>query len=135
MILELDALAGEVLPKEASLSLRRGEVLGIAGLVGAGRTELLRALFALDSVRSGEVRINGAVSAACDPRERLDQGVGLLSEDRKGEGLALDLDLATGDVSLIEVAMQMRMDMNVSDAPESAAASVASLDVAEKANR
>lgn len=95
MILELDALAGELLPKEASLSLRRGEVLGIAGLVGAGRTELLRALFALAPVRSGEVKINGAPSTARTPRERLDQGVGLLSEDRKGEGLALDLDLAT----------------------------------------
>lgn len=95
VILELDALAGEVLPKEASLSLRRGEVLGIAGLVGAGRTELLRALFALEPVRAGEVKINGAPSAARTPRERLDQGVGLLSEDRKGEGLALDLDLAT----------------------------------------
>jgi len=95
VILELDDLAGEPLPKEASLSLRRGEVLGIAGLVGAGRTELLRALFALEPVRSGEVKLNGAVSAARSPRERLDQGVGLLSEDRKGEGLALDLDLAT----------------------------------------
>ncbi|MCH2105569.1 MAG: sugar ABC transporter ATP-binding protein [Planctomycetes bacterium] len=95
VILELEALAGEPLPREASLSLRRGEVLGIAGLVGAGRTELLRALFALEPVRSGEVKLNGAVSPARSPRERLDEGVGLLSEDRKGEGLALDLDLAT----------------------------------------
>ena len=95
VILELDALSGERLPKEASLSLRRGEIMGIAGLVGAGRTELLRALFALEPVSSGQVKIKGAVSPARSPRERLDQGVGLLSEDRKGEGLALDLDLAT----------------------------------------
>jgi len=94
-ILELEVLAGEKLPKEASLSLRRGEILGIAGLVGAGRTELLRALFALDSVSSGEVRLGGVSAPARTPRERLDQGVGLLSEDRKGEGLALELDLAT----------------------------------------
>ena len=94
-ILELEALAGEKLPREASLTLRRGEVLGIAGLVGAGRTELLRALFALEPVHSGEVRIAGVPSVARPPHERLDQGVGLLSEDRKGEGLALDLDLAT----------------------------------------
>jgi len=95
VILELEGLAGEVLPKDASLSLRRGEILGIAGLVGAGRTELLRALFTLDPVRSGEVRLRGAPAPACTPSERLSQGVGLLSEDRKGEGLALDLDLAT----------------------------------------
>ena len=95
VILELDALSGERLPKEASLSLRRGEIMGIAGLVGAGRTELLRALFALEPVSSGQVKIKGGVSPARSPRERLDQGVGLLSEDRKGEGLALDLDLAT----------------------------------------
>ena len=95
VLLELEGLAGESLPKDVSLSLRRGEILGVAGLVGAGRTELLRALFALDPLRSGEVRIGGIPTPARSPRERLDQGVGLLSEDRKGEGLALDLDLAT----------------------------------------
>lgn len=95
VLLELVGLAGEELPKEASLGLRRGEVLGIAGLVGAGRTELLRAVFALEPVRSGEVRLGGVAAPARSPRERLDQGIGLLSEDRKGEGLALDLDLAT----------------------------------------
>ena len=95
VILELDGLSGASLPKSASLSLRRGEILGIAGLVGAGRTELMRALFALDPIRSGEVRMAGVSAVAKSPGERLGQGVGLLSEDRKGEGLALDLDLAT----------------------------------------
>jgi ribose transport system ATP-binding protein len=95
VLLELDELSGERLPRRASLSLRRGEILGIAGLVGAGRTELMRALFALDPIRSGEVRIGGELASAKNPKERLEQGVGLLSEDRKGEGLALDLDLAT----------------------------------------
>ena len=95
VVLELDELRGQSLPQRASLSLRRGEILGVAGLVGAGRTELMRALFALDPIRSGEVRIAGVKAVAKSPRERLGQGVGLLSEDRKGEGLALDLDLAT----------------------------------------
>ena len=95
VLLELVGFAGEGLPKDASLSLRRGEILGVAGLVGAGRTELLRALFTLEPVRSGEVRIGGRPTPARTPRERLNQGVGLLSEDRKGEGLALELDLAT----------------------------------------
>ena len=71
----------------ADLEARRGEVLGIAGLVGAGRTELLRALFGLDSVRTGQVRL-GLVSAASSPRHSLAQGMGLLSEDRQKEGLA-----------------------------------------------
>ena len=93
--LELDELSGKSLPQAASLSLRRGEILGIAGLVGAGRTELMRALFALDPIRSGELRIAGDLAVATGPKDRLEQGLGLLSEDRKGEGLALDLDLAT----------------------------------------
>jgi ribose transport system ATP-binding protein len=92
-LLTLRALAGQRLPVNVSLELRRGEVLGIAGLVGSGRTELLRAVFGLDRVRSGEVRV-GAFSRPANPQQRLRQGVGLLSEDRKGEGLATALPLA-----------------------------------------
>jgi ribose transport system ATP-binding protein len=88
-LLELSGLAGRVLPKRADLTLHRGEILGIAGLVGAGRTELLRALFGLDVVRSGHVRLQRVECSHASPRQRIAQGVGLLSEDRKGEGLAL----------------------------------------------
>ncbi len=91
-VLEVRDLCGEVLPSGASLTLRRGEVLGIAGIVGAGRTELLRAVFGLDPVRRGEVKVlaAGAVRrGTATPRGRIEQGLGLLSEDRKGEGLAL----------------------------------------------
>ena len=77
-------------PASASLTVRRGEVVGIAGLVGAGRTELLRAVFGLDAVRRGEVRV-GAYVGPASPARRLAQGVGLLSEDRKREGLAVRL--------------------------------------------
>jgi ribose transport system ATP-binding protein len=79
-------------PGAATFTLHRGEVFGIAGLLGAGRTELLRAVFGLDPVRSGRVRV-GAYSGAGDPRLRWRQGVGMLSEDRKGEGLALSLEV------------------------------------------
>jgi ribose transport system ATP-binding protein len=68
------------------LALRRGEVLGIAGLVGAGRTELLRAVFGLDVVRRGELRV-GVYQGPASPAARLQQGVGMLSEDRQAEGL------------------------------------------------
>jgi ribose transport system ATP-binding protein len=88
-VLDLSELSGRKLPRCADLILRRGEVFGIAGLVGAGRTELLRAIFGLDSVKSGQIRIKGTINSRSNPHARIAQGVGLLSEDRKGEGLAL----------------------------------------------
>jgi ribose transport system ATP-binding protein len=91
-VLAANNLAGAVKPLSASFELRRGEVLGVAGLVGAGRSELLRAIFGLDPVRRGTVRIAAAIDTAT-PGDRWAQGVGLLSEDRKSEGLALDLSL------------------------------------------
>jgi ribose transport system ATP-binding protein len=94
LALEVRGLSGRRLPRGASLSLRRGEILGIAGLVGAGRTELLRAIYGLDPVRSGRVRIAGVEDGGAMPRARLAQGVGLLSEDRKGEGLAQSMSIA-----------------------------------------
>jgi ribose transport system ATP-binding protein len=80
-------------PGAATLTLHRGEVLGIGGLMGSGRTRLLRALFGLEPVRAGRVRV-GSWSGACPPSRRWRQGVGLLSEDRKAEGLALGLSVA-----------------------------------------
>jgi ribose transport system ATP-binding protein len=93
VLLSARDLAGTRLPVEASFELRRGEVLGIGGLVGAGRTELLRVLFGLDRVRRGEIRVGAAVGPA-SPARRLAQGVGFASEDRKGEGLATSLSVA-----------------------------------------
>jgi ribose transport system ATP-binding protein len=92
VVLDLSELSGQKLPVSASLTLRRGEVFGIAGLLGAGRSELLRAIFGLDAVKSGTLRVKAIVGPA-SPERRLAQGVGLLSEDRKGEGLAEGLSL------------------------------------------
>jgi ribose transport system ATP-binding protein len=75
------------------LELRRGEVLGVAGLLGSGRTELLRAIFGLDVVRDSHVTV-GAWGGPASPWRRLAQGVGMLSEDRKGEGLMLGRSVA-----------------------------------------
>jgi ribose transport system ATP-binding protein len=88
-ILQLTDLCGAMQPHDVSMTLHRGEILGIAGIVGAGRTELLRAIFALDPVRSGQVRVNAVLSPRSSPATRIREGVGLLSEDRKNEGLAL----------------------------------------------
>ncbi len=92
-LLVVEGLAGTSKPLSASLSVRRGEVLGIAGLVGAGRTELLRSIFGLDPVRSGQVRLGSYVGPA-SPAHRWAQGAGFVSEDRKGEGLLLGLSIA-----------------------------------------
>jgi ribose transport system ATP-binding protein len=88
-ILALDGLV----PGAATLTLRRGEILGIAGLLGAGRTRLLRTIFGLEPVRDGRIRV-GAYSGSSGPHERWRQGMGMLSEDRAGEGLALGLSVA-----------------------------------------
>ncbi len=88
-VLELASLAGQTLPRQVDLVLRRGEILGLAGLVGAGRTELLRAVFGLDPVKSGQVKVAGMIDDGSTARRRIGQGLGFLSEDRKGEGLAL----------------------------------------------
>jgi ribose transport system ATP-binding protein len=93
VVLRAESLAGAKLPVDASFELCRGEVLGIAGLVGAGRTELLRAIFGLDAVRGGLIRV-GAVVGPASPARRLAQGVGFASEDRKAEGLATSLTIA-----------------------------------------
>ena len=82
VLLDVRAVAGARKPRDASFVLKRGEILGIAGLVGSGRTELLRAILGLDRVKSGVV-----VKQA--PR-----GIGLLSEDRGGEGLMLNRSIA-----------------------------------------
>jgi len=92
-VLRVEGLAGDSKPVSASLSLRRGEVLGIAGLVGAGRTELLRAIFGLAPVREGQVLVGVYVGPAT-PARRWSQGLGMVSEDRKAEGLALGLSVA-----------------------------------------
>ncbi len=87
VVLSLAGLSGRKTPRDVSFELRRGEILGIAGLVGSGRTELLRCLLALDPVRRGRVRI-GAIEPRSTPHARIHAGLGLVSEDRKGEGLA-----------------------------------------------
>lgn len=93
VLLQVEGLAGADKPQSASLSLRLGEVVGIAGLIGAGRTELLRAIFGLDPVKSGKVRL-GTHFGPASPHRRWAQGMGLVSEDRKTEGLALGLSIA-----------------------------------------
>jgi ribose transport system ATP-binding protein len=79
----------------ASVQVRRGEILGIAGLIGSGRTELLRALFGLQTTHGGNITVFGQpLLPQSTPEARIERGIGYLSEDRKGEGLALALSVA-----------------------------------------
>ena len=75
--------------KDVSLSVKQGEIVGIAGLVGAGRTELARLLFGIDRPKTGRVYLHGQDVTGKPPKELIKKGLGLLPEDRRGQGLAL----------------------------------------------
>jgi len=91
-LLQLEKLEPDRL-SPVSFALRRGEIFGIAGLLGAGRTRLLRGLFALDAVLSGSVKL-GLHCGPSTPAAWWQHGMGMLSEDRTGEGLATNLNIA-----------------------------------------
>jgi len=95
-ILDVQNLASPPLLKNASFTLRRGEILGIAGLMGSGRTPLLRAIFGLDHITNGAISVNKRAlrPGQTTPAMRLIEGFGYLSEDRKGDGLTLNQSLA-----------------------------------------
>lgn len=78
---------------DISFTLHKGEVLGIAGLLGAGRTELARAIFGLDKITSGTIYINGEPRRIGSPRAAINSGIGFLTEDRKQQGLVLPLSV------------------------------------------
>lgn len=110
-VLEVKRLSGTPLPKEVSFNVRRGEIFGLFGLVGAGRTETLRHLFGLESASGGVVQLHHNVQMHDNaqlqdrvqmqervqhptPRRRIKAGMGFVSEDRKREGLAQILSIA-----------------------------------------
>jgi ribose transport system ATP-binding protein len=80
--------------RPATVQVRAGEIFGLAGLIGAGRTDLVRALFGLDRLDAGQVGVFGAPPRAATPRRRWSEGVGFLSENRKEEGLMLNQPIA-----------------------------------------
>jgi ribose transport system ATP-binding protein len=92
-VFQVHGLKGKRKPESVSFQLRRGEILGIAGLIGAGRTETLRVLFGLDQMERGTIELKKRPFSPT-PSCSLKHGVGLLSENRKEEGLMLNLSLA-----------------------------------------
>jgi ribose transport system ATP-binding protein len=93
-VLEVRNVSGIAKPRSVSFTLREGEILGVAGLVGTGRTETLRTLFGLERVSGGAVLVSGRERTHASPANRLSDGIGLLSENRKEEGLMLNRSLA-----------------------------------------
>jgi ribose transport system ATP-binding protein len=98
VVLEVRNLNRGKVIKNVSFSLRRGEILGFAGLVGAGRTEVARAIFGADPIDSGEVLVRGKRVNIKTPNDAVRAGIGYLSEDRKRYGLALGMDVETNIV-------------------------------------
>ena len=95
VVLEARGICRGGMVRDASFVLRRGEILGFAGLMGAGRTELARAVFGADRIDAGEVFVRGRKAAIGSPRDAVAHGIGYLSEDRKHFGLATGMDVET----------------------------------------
>jgi len=87
VILEVSNLTRAPAFRDISFTLRRGEVLGLAGLMGAGRTEVVSALYGLHAADSGTIRLHGKPVALTSPADGLAAGIGMLTEDRKGSGI------------------------------------------------
>ena len=78
--------------KDVSFKLRKSEILGIAGLVGSGRTETARLIFGADKIENGKLFLNGKEVVIKSPRDAIEKGISLLTEDRKGQGLILEME-------------------------------------------
>ncbi|UFZ03959.1 sugar ABC transporter ATP-binding protein [Bradyrhizobium ontarionense] len=107
-VLDIVDAVTETYPERAvSLQIRRGEILGLAGLVGSGRTELARAIFGVDPLQGGGIRLEGEPIRISTPRAAIAHGIYLIPEDRKACGLLLDLSIAE-NISLPDLASYSR---------------------------
>jgi inositol transport system ATP-binding protein len=102
---------------DISFSLRAGEILGLAGLVGAGRTDLARAIFGADPIDRGRIEIDGKPAAIASPVDAIGHGIGLLPEDRKQQALFLNLAVRT-NFSIAALGKLLRWKLFVSDSEE-----------------
>ena len=106
--LELKHLSRTGVLKDINLQVRRGEVLGIAGLVGAGRTEVARAMFGADPIDSGQIIVDGKAVKIRSPRHAISLGIGLVTEDRKALGLVLGMAVRE-NISLANLGVLSRL--------------------------
>lgn len=95
---KIEDYAGKV--RGVDLFVERGEIVGIAGLVGVGRTELVQLIYGINPTKSGKIFINGKETLIKSPKHAVELGVGLVSEDRKKQGLALDQSVALNTIAV-----------------------------------
>lgn len=95
IVLEVRELNRKNTLHHISFTLRKGEIVGVAGLVGAGRTEMARAIFGADGIDSGEIWVHGEKVRITSPHQAVKHGIGYLSEDRKQYGCLLDMNVQT----------------------------------------
>ncbi len=103
----VDARTATYPDRAVSLTVRRGEILGLAGLVGSGRTELARAVFGIDRLLGGGIFLDGEPILVEEPGEAISRGIYLVPEDRKRSGLLLDFGI-TENISLPDLASYAR---------------------------
>lgn len=96
-MLEINHLSGEAF-QDVSLVVREGEIVGMAGLIGAGRSEVAKAAFGIDKYKAGEVKIGGKTVSRHNPQKTKKAGMSLIPENRKLEGLALSLSIRENTV-------------------------------------
>ena len=115
--------------KPMDIDLRRGEVLGLAGLLGSGRTELARLLFALDERDSGEIHIDGKAAELDHPADALELGIGFCPEDRKHSGIVAELSVRENIALALQARMGLRKFLSVAEQRRIAEKLVAALGV------
>jgi rhamnose transport system ATP-binding protein len=93
VVLEVDGLTRTGVFRNVSFTVRAGEIVGLAGLVGAGRSEVVRAVFGIDPRDAGQVRVNGEILPPRSPRAAMAAGLALVPEDRRQQGLVLDASI------------------------------------------
>ena len=99
IVLKVKNLCRNGIFENISFELHKGEILGLAGLVGSGRTEIVRSIFGADKLDLGEIWVNGELAVIDSPRTAIKHGIALLTEDRKNQGLHLELTVANNIVS------------------------------------
>ena len=108
VMLEVKHLTRKGVFEDISFTVRKGEVVGFFGLVGAGRSEIMRAIFGVDKYQSGEVLLDGKRLRGGDPAAAIDAGIGFCTEDRKKEGLALKLSILL-NMTLVRLPLLSRL--------------------------
>lgn len=131
VVLEVNGLSVPGLLEDISFTLRKGEVLGFAGLVGAGRTEVAEALIGIHRKSAGEIRINGQRVDISSPIDAVKYGIAYLSEDRQGTGILTNFDI-TSNITLVSLSRYGRFIVNKAKELEQAEYYIKSFDIRAK---